>query len=90
MSNFDTFLFILVIMAICGPCMWYIAKESDKIHKRLKEILVQAQNACTVEELEDAQVALIVYANKHCWHRAHAGHAKEVLAYIKGRLGVKK
>lgn len=89
-NSIDMLIFIAVVFVICGSCLWYLGHNSAKIYRRMDEIKLQACHARTIEELEDAQVALQVYCARNCWHRSHSSYAREVLAYIRGRqAGIK-
>lgn len=77
--------FIIMLVSLAGWSLWRLACEADRIHGGLDAIRRRAFNATTEEELEDAEVALRIFAAENCWNKHFTTHAREVLSYIQGR-----
>lgn len=79
------FLFVFLVLVFAGWVSYFINKDSQGIHNTLEDFRKRASNSKTIEELEKAKEELIEYAKVACWHRVFGAHAREVMAYIKGR-----
>jgi hypothetical protein len=80
------FLFWGAYCCICGYAFWWLANHSGKVHKALANYRKEAENAIGREALLGVRKKLCAYARKECVVRGYGDHAREILAYIDGRL----
>jgi len=74
------------LLSLVAYSLWRLLGEAEQVHGTLKQFRQLAEQHRDREHLEMLRLDLITYANKKCWHRHFVAHAKEVLAYIDGKL----
>lgn len=79
-------IFTIIILLIGSFGFWFMAKDSNRIHSDLREFKKKAEDATTEKELRTIKTDLVNYNNRHCWHRHHGTHAKEVYSFISGKM----
>lgn len=80
-----TALIIGYIVIVCW-LFWKLATTAKRIHTDIDNLERKAKDACTAEELENAEVSLRVYAATMPKHRAFVSRINEVHSYLKGRM----
>lgn len=79
------YILVFVLSSLFMLTLYGLSKHAEKVHASLYEFGDLARRAGTVEDLCQAERNLRKYAQKHCYHRHLASHAREILDYIQGR-----
>jgi hypothetical protein len=79
------YILILGLAALFLMSFYGLSRYAGKVHAKLYQLQNVARQSETIEDLCQAEQRLRAYAQKHCYHRHLASHAREILAYIQGR-----
>lgn len=80
---------ILVAIILIGFVLWAfigLSNTAATIHGKLDEFMERAKATNDQSQLRLLHSELIQYANKECWHKHLGNHAREVSAFIRGKL----
>jgi len=80
--------FLVPLLSVGLYSMWCLAKTSGRIHDTLKNYRTEAENALNRAGLLGVRKKLCAFARKECVLRVYGDHARTVLAYVDGKLGV--
>lgn len=89
MNTPHPYLFVAVITALVlfgFFSMFRLSAHAGFVHKGLNDIHERAKKATTHCDLTALRAELCVFHDKYCFHRILGDHAREVMAYIDGRL----
>jgi hypothetical protein len=78
-------LILLVIVAVVW-CFIDLSKDASKIYKGLDALEAKAKGISGRAELLVLRNELTAFYKANCWHRHHAARAREVQAFIDGKL----
>jgi hypothetical protein len=65
---------------------WKVMQQSDSIYKGLDAIWDRAKKTNDRNMLRFYMRELELFHKKNCWHRHHGNYARQVKAYIEGKL----
>ena len=87
--------FVCLAIALVCLCIYQVVKDTDQVYDELDQLLRLAQaadnrRASGLAELASLRRKLVAFHNNRCWHKHHGAKAREVLAYIDGRLACAK
>lgn len=84
---------ILIGLAMCGLFIWSalgLSKIAGQVHGKLDEFMERAKATDDKAQLMLLHSELVQYSNKECWHKHFGNHAREVSAYIRGKLQISR
>lgn len=87
MNPFMYYLILAGFLVFAMVTLWLLGKTAGGIHRELDSFRKRAEKASTLPELMSIHRDLLIYANKECWHKHLAAHAREVISYIQGKAG---
>jgi len=79
----------LIAAVMCGLFLWSVFglnKVAREVHGKLDEFMERAKATNDQAQLRLLHSELIQYANKECWHKHLGSHAREVSAFIRGKM----
>lgn len=80
---------ILIGVLLVGFVFWAfigLSNTAASIHGKLDEFMERAKATNDQSQLRLLHSELIQYANKECWHKHLGSHAREVSAFIRGKM----
>lgn len=74
-------LVVIVMWAFIG-----LSNHAGEVHGKLDEFMERAKATNDQVQLRLLHSELVQYSNKECWHKHFGSHAREVSAFIRGKM----